>query len=92
MYSKLPHQGRSNEYTQHTTCIIILQKIEKLSLNYTHLPPNLALWLTLSGRNYPCTEQIFYGPKDVLSHWFWLYKVSDLNVVTHMFPYGTAIS
>ena len=29
------------------------------SLNYHHLLPNLAPWLTLSGSNYPCLEQIF---------------------------------
>ena len=33
--------------------------IEKTSLNYIHLPPNLALWVTLSGSNYPCLEQIY---------------------------------
>ena len=32
--------------------------MEKKFLNYTHLPPDLELWLTLSGSNYPCLEQI----------------------------------
>ena len=32
--------------------------MEKTSLNYSHLPPDLALWLTLSSSNYPCLEQI----------------------------------
>ena len=27
-------------------------------LNYSHLHPDLALWLTLSGSNFPCLEQI----------------------------------
>ena len=61
MYSlESPHRGDSNEYTQHT---IILQKMEKTFLNYFHLPSDLALWLTLSGSNYPCLEQISMVPK-----------------------------
>ena len=32
-------------------------KAEKTSLNYPHLPPDLALWLTLSGSNYQYLEQ-----------------------------------
>ena len=48
------YRGDSNEYTKHT---IILKKIEKTSLNYSHLPPALALWLTLSGSKYPCLEK-----------------------------------
>ena len=55
-----PHRGDSNEYTQHT---IIIWKLEKTILNYPHLPPDLALWLTLSGSNYPCLEQISMVPK-----------------------------
>ena len=35
-----PHPGDSNEYTQHT---IIMYKIEKVSLNYPHLLPDLTL-------------------------------------------------
>ena len=39
MYSlELPHRGDSNEYTQHT---IIVYKIEKISLNYRYLLPEL---------------------------------------------------
>ena len=34
-----PHQGDSNEYTQHT---IILLKIENISINYRHLRLDLA--------------------------------------------------
>ena len=34
-----PHQGDSNEYTQHT---IIMKQIEKISLNYRYLLPDLA--------------------------------------------------
>ena len=49
----------SHEYTQH---IIIVSKIEKTSLNYRLLLPDLA-WLTLSGSNYPCLEQHFLVPK-----------------------------
>ena len=57
MYSsELPHWGNSNEYTQH---IIIVCKIEKTSLNYRHLFPDLAPWLTLNGSNYPCLQQFF---------------------------------
>ena len=51
------HRGDSNKYTQHT---IIIQKIEKTPQN---LPPDLALWLTLSGSNYPCLEQIYMVSK-----------------------------
>ena len=32
--------------------------MEKTFLDYFHLPSDLALWLTLSGSNYPCLEQI----------------------------------
>ena len=35
---ELPHRGNSNEYTQHT---IIVLKIEKISLNYRYLLPEL---------------------------------------------------
>ena len=35
---ELPHRGNSNEYTQHT---ITVQKIEKISLNYRCLLPEL---------------------------------------------------
>ena len=55
-----PHQGDSNEYTQHT---IIVQKIEKMSLNYRYLLPELVSWLTLSGSNYPCLKRISMVPK-----------------------------
>ena len=33
-----PHQGDSNEYTQHT---IVVYKIEKISLNYRYCLPEL---------------------------------------------------
>ena len=49
------HQGNSNGCTQHT---IILWKIVKTSLNYFQLPLDLVLYLTPSGSNYPCLEQI----------------------------------
>ena len=49
-----PRRGDSNEYTQH---IIIVQRIEKISLNHRNLPSDLALRLTLSGSNYPYLEQ-----------------------------------
>ena len=39
-------------------CAIILQKIEKTAIYYSHLFPNLALWLILSGSNYPYLEKI----------------------------------
>ena len=54
-----PHRGDSNEYTRHT---FIVWKIEKISLNYRHLLPDLAPRLTLSGSNYPCLEQISMVP------------------------------
>ena len=57
---ELPHRGNSNVYTQHT---IIVLKIEKISLNYRYLLPELVPWLTLSGSNYPCLERISMVPK-----------------------------
>ena len=61
MYSlESPHRGDSNEYTQHT---IIVYKIEKISLNYRYLLPELVPWLTVSGSNYPCLERISMVPK-----------------------------
>ena len=44
---------------------LVKWKIEKTSLNYIHLPPDLALRLTLSGSrsNYPCLEQIYMVQK-----------------------------
>ena len=55
-----PHWGNSNEYTQHT---IILLKIENISINYSHLLPDLAPWLNLTGLNYLSLEQISVVPK-----------------------------
>ena len=57
---ELPHWGNSNEYKQDN---ITLLKVEKASLNYLHLSAELALWLTLSGSNYQCPEQIFVVQK-----------------------------
>ena len=54
-----PRRGDSNEYTQYTN----VYKIEKISLNYRHLLPDLAACLTLSGSNYPYLEHIFMVPK-----------------------------
>ena len=54
------HQVNSNDYTQHS---IILKKIEKTSLNYPYMPPDLMLWLTLSGSEYQCLELISMTPK-----------------------------
>ena len=53
---RIASRGDSNEYTQHT---IIIQKIKKTSLSYIRLPPDMALWLALSGSNYPCLEQLY---------------------------------
>ena len=36
--------------------------MEKISLNYRYLLPNLALWLILGGSNYPYLEQISMVP------------------------------
>ena len=55
-----PHRGDSNEYTQHT---IIVWKIEKISLSYRYLLPDLVVWLNLIGSNYPSLEQISMVPK-----------------------------
>ena len=61
MYSlESAHRGDFNEYTQHT---IILWKIEKISLNYRYLLPDLASYLTLSSSNYPYLEQSSMVPK-----------------------------
>ena len=79
MYAlELPHD--SNENTQHT---VILLKIEKTSLNYPHLLPNLSLSFTLSGSNYPCVEQISMdGPMDVRAMYVRLYWL-DRHIVMH---------
>ena len=37
--------------------------IEKTPISYSHLSPNVALWLTLSGSNYQCLEQVYIVPK-----------------------------
>ena len=37
--------------------------MEKISQNYHHLLPDMVPWLTLSGSNYPCLEQISMVPK-----------------------------
>ena len=37
--------------------------MEKTFLDYFRLPSDLALWLTRSGSNYPCLEQISMVPK-----------------------------
>ena len=55
-----PNRGDSNEYTQHT---IIVYKIEKISLNYRYLLPELVPWLTLSGSNHPYLERISMVPR-----------------------------
>ena len=60
MYSlESPHQINSNEYTQHT---IIVQKVERISLN-CHLLPDLVPWLTLNCLNYPYLEHTSMVPK-----------------------------
>ena len=62
-----PLWSNSHEYTQHT---VIVWKIEKTFLYY--LSPNLALWLTLSGSNYPYLEQMSMVPK-IRAIEVWLY-------------------
>ena len=58
-----PHRCDFNEYTQRT---IILQKIGKISIYYSHLSPDLVVWLTLSGSNYLAMSGTnFHGLKDV---------------------------
>ena len=37
--------------------------MEKISLNYPYLLPELVPWLTLSGSKYPCLERIYMVPK-----------------------------
>ena len=41
----------------------LFKKIKNLSLIVPIMRPDLALWLTLNGSNYPYLEQIFYVPK-----------------------------
>ena len=56
--------------------------MEKTFLDYFHLPSDLALWLTLSGSNYPCLEQISMVPK-IFEPWKFeciLFMVSLENV------------
>ena len=42
---------------------LLCRRSKKTFLYYSHLSPNLALWLTLSGSNYLCVEQISMVPK-----------------------------
>ena len=42
---------------------IIVYKIEKSSLNYSHLLPDLATWLILSSSNYSCLKHFSMVPK-----------------------------
>ena len=57
---RIASRGDCNECTQYN---MIIQKILKTSLNFIHLPLDLALWLTISGSNYPCLEQFYMVPK-----------------------------
>ena len=41
----------------------LYRRWKRFPLNYRHLLPGLASWLTLSGSNYPCLEQISMVPK-----------------------------
>ena len=45
------------------TIPLFYKKIEKTSLKYPHLPPDLALWFTRSCSNYPCLIKISMIPK-----------------------------
>ena len=50
-------------------------------MNYHHLPPDLALLLTLSVSNYPCLEQISIVFKDVRAIEIRLYLTAWLFVI-----------
>ena len=77
LYSlKLPHKGNFNKYSQQT---INLWKIVKTSLNYHHLPTDLALLLTLSGSNYLCLRNI-HSPKDVWAIEVQQYLMADVEL------------
>ena len=74
MYSESPYRGDSNEYSQHS---IIVLMIARTSLNYRHLLPDLALWLTLNGSYYPYLEQIFMGSRmfePLRFDWIWNHR------------------
>ena len=86
-----------------TLTLPFLYRRSKTSLNYNYLPPDLALWLTLSGSNYPCLEQIYMVPimfellrSDCIrkdgEHWgTWRYTIHRVgnNELTFSFPAGT---
>ena len=63
MYAGCTHRGDSNEYPQQT---MNLKKIDKISLNLSHLPSDMALcrikpqWLEL-----PVSRTYFHSPKDI---------------------------
>ena len=59
---RIASSKRSNEHTQHT---IIVEKIEKISLSYLHLLPDLIHHLPLVALTTHISEQIFHGPRDV---------------------------
>ena len=48
-----------------TLNIPLFYRRSKTSLNYSHLPPDMALRLTLSDSNYPSIKTNFHDPKDV---------------------------
>ena len=81
-----PHRGDSNIYTQHT---IIEYKIEKVSLNYRLLLPDLAPWLALRGSNSPYLDNNFYGPKEgwtvfrIVLVAQWVRVVENAGAVSH---------
>ena len=56
---RIASSGHSNDYTQQ----FCVENHKKKSLNDRYCLPNLTLWLTLSGSNYPCLEQLSMVPK-----------------------------
>ena len=62
-YEILPTDQENKYLGVFSYFIINLYKIEKVSLNYRHLLPDPAPWLTLSGSNYLYLEQISMVPK-----------------------------
>ena len=63
--------------------LIFVQEIEKTLLNYHHLFPDLAPWLTLSGSNYSCLEQVSMVPR-CSSHW-------SSTVLSFLFEYRSIL-
>ena len=81
LYVVCTHKNRLIEAILMSTLNIPL--LSKQSLSYRHLPPDVALWLTLSDSNYAYLEQIYMAPKMIVLLRFDLCEGTYLEVYSH---------